>query len=91
MEGWTVWWRECPLRDYAKVRDALREEGHRVREEQQTVEASIQYTRQVSICVYIHKKKLTHLLFKSFSISSPPLFVRVGTHITHHTISPIGL
>ena len=36
MEGWTVWWRESPLRDYAKVRDALREEGHRVREEQQT-------------------------------------------------------
>ena len=68
MEGWTVWWRESPLRDYAKVRDALREEVHRVQEEQQTVEASIQYTaacfkqclrfllrkRQVSlyICMY---------------------------------------
>ena len=71
MEGWTVWWRECPLRDYAKVRDALREEVHRVREAQQTVEASIQYTaacfkqclrflrrkRQVSlyICMYTRR------------------------------------
>ena len=57
-----------------------------MREERQTVEASIQYTvacliqclgilrrkRQVSICMCIHKK-FTHLLFKPFSISRPRL------------------
>ena len=68
-----------------------------MREEQQTVEASIQYTvacliqclgilrrkRQVSIFMYMHKKKLSQLLFKPFSISRPLLACPSGD--TYHT------